>query len=108
MPQPRLIFRADGNAQIGLGHVMRCLALADMLGDGYDRHFVIVEPDAALTTLLTDKNITAIRLLTNNVAEFSGFVRPGDVVVLDGYSFDEAYQRTLRRGIKKLVFIDDF
>jgi len=29
----KTIFRADGNSEIGLGHIIRCLALADELGD---------------------------------------------------------------------------
>ena len=29
---PRLVVRADANAQIGLGHVVRSLALAELVG----------------------------------------------------------------------------
>lgn len=87
---------------------MRCLALAEMLGDGFERRLAIVDPDAVLVTMLADKRITVVPLLTNDVAEFSTSIEPDEVVVLDGYSFDEAYQRTLKRRVTTLVFIDDF
>ena len=38
---PRLILRADGNERIGLGHVMRLLALAEIAGEEFDRVFVV-------------------------------------------------------------------
>ena len=31
----RILFRCDGDTQLGLGHVVRCLALADELRDGH-------------------------------------------------------------------------
>ena len=33
MSAPLAIFRADASAQIGAGHITRCLALADILRD---------------------------------------------------------------------------
>ena len=31
--------RADGSAEIGLGHLVRCIALAEMLQDDFDIEF---------------------------------------------------------------------
>jgi UDP-2,4-diacetamido-2,4,6-trideoxy-beta-L-altropyranose hydrolase len=103
----KIIFRADGNAQIGLGHVMRCLALAQMLGPDYDRRFAIVQPSPEVMRLIQEKGFVVITLKTNDLAEFLAILRADDVVVLDGYSFPETYQRTIRELAKKLVFIDD-
>lgn len=103
----KIIFRADGNAQIGLGHVMRCLALAEMLGADYDRRFAIVQPSPEISWLIHEKGVMVIRLETNESAEFLAVLRPDDVLVLDGYSFSEPYQRMVWQKAKKLVFIDD-
>ena len=44
----RIIFRADGNSDIGLGHVIRSLALVEMLKDNFECVFAIQEPVNAL------------------------------------------------------------
>ena len=100
-----LIFRADGNAQIGLGHVMRCLALAQMLGDPF--RLAIAQPAPEVVQLIEGDGGTVVPLSTDDVAEFLAALSPDDVAVLDGYSFDETYQRAVRERAKMLVFIDD-
>ena len=100
-----LIFRADGNAQIGLGHVMRCLAMAQMLDNPF--RFAIVQPAPEVVQLIEGAGGTVVPLSTDDVAEFLAVISTDDVAVLDGYSFDETYQRAVRERAKKLVFIDD-
>lgn len=104
---PSIVFRADGNAQIGLGHVMRCLALADMLGSEFACRFVVYQPATALTALFGEKQIPLLALQTGDVTEFSAQLSPNDIVVLDGYAFDELFQRAVRSVCERLVFIDD-
>ena len=36
----KILFRADGNEEIGYGHVIRSLALADMLKENFECIFV--------------------------------------------------------------------
>lgn len=103
----KLIFRADGNAQIGLGHVMRCLALADMLGDAFECRFAIVQPGPEVRALIESKNRTLVPLLTNDVGELLPILSADDIAILDGYGFDASYQRTVRETARRLVFIDD-
>ncbi|MDB5242443.1 MAG: pseG [Spirosoma sp.] len=100
-----LIFRADGNAQIGMGHVMRSLALAKMLGDTFQ--FAIVKPAPAVVRLIEDAGGMVVPLATDDVAKFLQVLKPGNVAVLDGYAFGETYQRAVREQTAKLVFIDD-
>lgn len=109
----RLVFRADGNATIGLGHIVRLMALADILGGLAPGIFLVREPSAAVEQLLTDAGwlVYALPAEPLLVAEAEwladSFLLPTDVLLLDGYSFDFAYQRSVRRSGCGLVFIDD-
>jgi UDP-2,4-diacetamido-2,4,6-trideoxy-beta-L-altropyranose hydrolase len=111
-----LLIRADASPEIGTGHVMRCLSLAQawkdaggcaifamagempeiehrLMGDGFTVHHIIAEPgsekDAALTADL------AILL-------YACFV------VVDGYQFGFGYQMRLKKAGQHLLFIDDY
>ncbi|PJJ59732.1 UDP-2,4-diacetamido-2,4,6-trideoxy-beta-L-altropyranose hydrolase [Hymenobacter chitinivorans] len=107
----RLIFRADGNSTIGLGHVVRSLALADMVRAVAPCWFAIQNPSAAIRELLHQAQVTLLELPTQPTAEEAAYlaaqVQPDDVLVLDGYAFDTAYQATLRHRGCRLVVIDD-
>ena len=104
----KLLFRADGNAETGLGHIMRCLALADMLKDGFSMHFAVVSPTPTVQAMIEDTGLSVLELPeTDQQAAFLDQIEPDEIVVLDGYSFDEAFQRVVRKRAKKLVFIDD-
>lgn len=101
----QLLFRADGDAQIGMGHVMRCLALANMLGDPF--RFATVRPAPEVVRLIEDANGTVVSLPTDDLADFLSVTAPGDVAILDGYAFGETDQRAVRERAGTLVFIDD-
>ncbi|WP_420147091.1 UDP-2,4-diacetamido-2,4,6-trideoxy-beta-L-altropyranose hydrolase [Spirosoma sp.] len=104
----RLLFRADGNAQIGMGHVMRCLALADILKADFSMRFAITDPTPAVHSLIESAGVTVVPLPDSaDKAVFWGDIHHEDIVVLDGYSFDETFQRAVRARVRKLVFIDD-
>jgi UDP-2,4-diacetamido-2,4,6-trideoxy-beta-L-altropyranose hydrolase len=103
----KILFRADGNAQIGLGHVMRCLALAEIVGPDYDRQFAIVQPSAAVTRLIEKTGATVLTLPTDAVTDLLPLLGPDTVAVLDGYNFDADYQRIVREHARSLVYIDD-
>ncbi|MFD1872384.1 UDP-2,4-diacetamido-2,4,6-trideoxy-beta-L-altropyranose hydrolase [Hymenobacter bucti] len=110
---PRLLFRADGNATIGLGHLVRLLALADQLRGLAPGMFLVREPTAAVAQLVTAAGWAVQALPANSLwlAEADwlaqGFLKPTDVLVLDGYSFEAAYQRRVRASGCGLVYIDD-
>ncbi|OUJ72698.1 UDP-2,4-diacetamido-2,4,6-trideoxy-beta-L-altropyranose hydrolase [Hymenobacter crusticola] len=109
----RLIFRADGNAQIGLGHVVRSLALADIVRTIGECLFAIQEPSVAIRQLLAMAQVQLLELpatldLATEAAQLAvGTVQATDLVVLDGYSFDAAYRQQLRTTGCRLVVIDD-
>ena len=106
-----IIFRADGNSQIGLGHVMRALALAEMLQADFDLTFAIKEPTAALEEQLKTVCQKVIKLpetaLLAEAETFAQTLTGNEILVLDGYQFTSEYQQILKQKGNVLVFIDD-
>ncbi|TMI64954.1 MAG: UDP-2,4-diacetamido-2,4,6-trideoxy-beta-L-altropyranose hydrolase [Bacteroidetes bacterium] len=108
----RIIFRADGNSQMGLGHIVRCGALSESIGNEFER---ILYTCCNLPAVLTEanKNFTAINLLSEETdlsaeaKKITSEIRVSDIVVLDGYHFREEYQEILRSTGASIVCIDD-
>jgi len=112
----KLIFRADGNNQIGLGHVIRSLALADLLStDDYECAFAIRTPSEALKLQISKACDPLIELPSTSendiLAEAHWLVQeviqPNDIVILDGYHFTTDYQRIIKKNGNGLICIDD-
>jgi spore coat polysaccharide biosynthesis predicted glycosyltransferase SpsG len=116
----RIVFRADGNKYIGLGHVYRLLALVEMLNEEFDCVFVINKPDSTISKhisslcklvgLNNDYNYLTPDSSTNHYSidfDLDGQVDNNDIVVIDGYHFKEDYQRALKHIGCKQIFIDD-
>ena len=110
MNSQRVIFRADGNSEIGLGHVIRSLALADMLKDEFECVFA--------TRFLTDyikeeakKSCAEVVKLSeesdSHLGEFLNCLSGDEIVVLDNYFFETDYQRKIKAKGSRLVCIDD-
>ena len=88
--------------------MMRCLALADMLKADFSIRFAITAPTDSVRRLIENAGIELITLsVSASETEFLNVIEPSEIVVLDGYSFDEAFQRSVRERAKKVVFIDD-
>jgi UDP-2,4-diacetamido-2,4,6-trideoxy-beta-L-altropyranose hydrolase len=107
----RIFFRADANAEIGLGHVTRCISLAQILSPTFACYFIIRQTTKKILDEV-EKNCREVFLLdrANRIAEEITFfpkVGTGDIVVLDGYAFDTAYQQQLKSLGVTLVYIDD-
>ncbi|WP_162426543.1 UDP-2,4-diacetamido-2,4,6-trideoxy-beta-L-altropyranose hydrolase [Pontibacter pudoricolor] len=109
----RIIFRADGNSRIGLGHVVRSLALAAMLRDEFECVFAIQEPDEALKEqiLQTCHGLITLPVCAPSEERFSyelaAYISEEEIVVLDGYNFGSEYQQTIKSRDAVLVCLDD-
>ncbi|WP_276496162.1 UDP-2,4-diacetamido-2,4,6-trideoxy-beta-L-altropyranose hydrolase [Pontibacter litorisediminis] len=109
----RIVFRADGNSRIGLGHVVRSLALAQMLKEEFRCVFAVQQPEESLLGQLQHVCEEVIVLEAQEINEQEAtylcgqVLRPSDVVVLDGYRFDTAYQQVIKHHGCALVCIDD-
>jgi UDP-2,4-diacetamido-2,4,6-trideoxy-beta-L-altropyranose hydrolase len=110
--KPKIYFRADGNAQMGLGHVFRSLALAEMLNENFDCHFVIRNPLPILKTQILAVCNTIIELsetddFTSEIHQLLSIINKNEIIVLDGYQFVTDYQKTFKNQGIKIVCIDD-
>jgi len=109
---PQVVFRADGNTRIGLGHIIRCLALAEMLRLQYACHFIIRDSEIATQNQITASGFTFQSIPTSLTLEEEASwllkqLPAPTIVVLDGYDFNEAYRRQLKRGPHALICLDD-
>lgn len=108
----QLLFRADGNSTIGLGHVVRSLALVEMLQTYYECYFAIQDPSEAILQQIQASGCSVIKLpaTTDYVSEAENLAQSYadqfSAIILDGYQFLTAYQETLRRFFK-IICIDD-
>lgn len=108
----KILFRADGGKTIGLGHIVRCLALADMLKTHFEIIFVLQKTIKEVTDLIESKGYSLILLPINNDYNvdsqyFVKSIQSKDIVVLDGYHFKTDYQQAIKNKGCKLVVIDD-
>ncbi len=105
MVKGKIYFRADGSTTIGLGHLIRSLALAQMLSD----HFTIIFCCAAIPASIKGKirKLHFEFIAIENDAAFTALLFKGDVAVLDGYHFPEKLHADIKQKGCKLVCIDD-
>jgi UDP-2,4-diacetamido-2,4,6-trideoxy-beta-L-altropyranose hydrolase len=108
----KIYFRADGNAQMGLGHIFRSLALAEMVSTDFDCYFIVRNPLLILKEqiLATCNGIIELEDTDDSIAEakqISSLINAGEIIVLDGYHFITPYQQVFKEKDIKVVCIDD-
>jgi len=111
-----LLVRVDSGINMGSGHVMRCLALAQAWQDGGgDAVFVLATESPNAEARLTAEGFEAVHInaklgsaedarLTTKLAHKYG----ASWVVVDGYHFDGDYQKIIKEAGLNLLFIDDY
>lgn len=132
----RIIFRVDASIEMGTGHVMRCLTLADALKEqGAECHFICREHLGHLNALITERGHTVYSLpyseqfeqREHSIAEelahasWLGATQEEDAalcaaivqslqpdwIIVDHYALDEQWEKALRPYCKQLMVIDD-
>jgi UDP-2,4-diacetamido-2,4,6-trideoxy-beta-L-altropyranose hydrolase len=133
----KIVFRTDASLQIGTGHVMRCLTLADALRDkGAEVIFISREHPGNINRLIEQKNFDIYKLSLSDGkekvadavsahkllhAEWLGASQHQDALqcepllqdfkpdwlVVDHYAIDCYWQRMLKPHYQKLMVIDD-
>ncbi|MDH5523664.1 MAG: UDP-2,4-diacetamido-2,4,6-trideoxy-beta-L-altropyranose hydrolase [Desulfobulbaceae bacterium] len=108
---PVIILRADGGAQIGLGHAMRALALAHILSG--------VCQVALATRMMPDVLKERYRACGAEVVDLSSVevihepeficqqVPDASIIIMDGYGFNAEYQSMMGSAGMRVVVVDD-
>ncbi len=112
----KLIIRADASVQIGSGHILRCLALAQAWQDG-SGPVLFVTHGSLPPSLSTRLQVEAVNLLSldcqpgsiEDAQRTAALAREFGAIqmVVDGYHFGADYQRAIKEAGLKLLFIDD-
>ena len=106
----KIYFRADGSTDIGMGHVIRSLALADMLKDDFECIFATRFVNEYIISEIKKTCSSYIKLSEvdeTHFNEFLTYLEEEDTVVLDNYFYTTEYQRQIKDIGCKLVCIDD-
>ncbi|MCK9412238.1 MAG: UDP-2,4-diacetamido-2,4,6-trideoxy-beta-L-altropyranose hydrolase [Prolixibacteraceae bacterium] len=104
--QPKVLIRADGGPSIGLGHLVRCSALAHMLKNNFEIDFYCIEIPKSIEKVLKENDFGLVKI--QNEEQFFCTISSNHIVVLDGYDFNTSYQLIIKKIGCKLVCIDDF
>ncbi|MFH1422051.1 MAG: UDP-2,4-diacetamido-2,4,6-trideoxy-beta-L-altropyranose hydrolase [Planctomycetota bacterium] len=109
------LFRADANTQIGTGHVMRCLALAQAWQDaGGSVTFAMCDDNPVIEKRLKSENFSVSKIESKYGSAEDAYETikiaqniNAEWIVVDGYHFGSAYQKIIKNAGLRLLFVDD-
>lgn len=131
MKKMRIAFRVDASSQMGMGHLMRCLTLAEALHrKGALVRFISRELPAHLQRMVKKKECELLVLEGNQAGSLPGELRhsrwlgatqdedaretinalSGDIwdwLVVDHYAIDQHWEALVAPSVKRLMIIDD-
>lgn len=108
----RVLLRADGKSTIGLGHIVRCCALAEMLKDNFEIYFYTRAGSEIIVEDIKQYCVDVFEMTDNisyddEASDWVSVLEGNEIVVLDGYNFNTNYQQKIKEKGCKLVCIDD-
>lgn len=112
----KLLVRVDAGSRMGMGHVMRCLALAQAWQEaGGEAAFLMAPGGDAIHPTLQSEGLQILSLASRcgtvedaHEAAAAASNMDADWIVVDGYQFNAEYQRILKDAGRLLLFFDDY
>ena len=106
----KVLFRADGTRESGLGHMYRIFSVMDMVQDSYEFSFV-TKDNSVLEVIPQGAEFKTIPNTATLKEELSFLTEnyPSNeyTFVADGYHFDAEYQKAIVGAGYKMMYIDD-
>ena len=106
----KLLFRADGNSEIGLGHLYRLFAIVEIYKKTTDYIF-ITRKESTLKVIPNDYPVESI---SNNIDLIdepkwlsTNYSSNEYIIIIDGYQFTQDYQKKLKSLGYTIMYIDD-
>lgn len=128
----KLVFRVDSSTEMGTGHVMRCLVLADLLSQahGCDIYFVSREHQGNCSQLVVDRGYKLLALpkptipvkstdgyeswlgesVVDDAKQTQEAIKPiglVDMLIVDHYGISKLWESTFRGRVDEIFVIDD-
>lgn len=130
----KVVFRVDASIEMGIGHVMRCLTLADALREeGAQCRFVCREHPGHLFNQIAERGYQVYALPIEQMSQSEIEAAPlahaswlgsdwmtdaqqtgkcigsqtADWLIVDHYSLDERWEKQLRANCRNIMVIDD-
>lgn len=111
----KILIRADGSTEIGTGHLMRCLALAQAWQDGGGTvTFVSAMIPSSMESRLQQEGMSVIRInaypgSSEDIYQTIVIAHQCNVdwVIIDGYQFNGEYQWKIKDIGLKVLCVDD-
>jgi UDP-2,4-diacetamido-2,4,6-trideoxy-beta-L-altropyranose hydrolase len=125
----RVVFRVDASVEMGMGHLVRCMSLANALAEEGTEVFFLLRSHAAALTGMIEADGHAVRLLPDppqdsgaaptrwlpttwqrdagQTLDAIGQIGTPDWLIVDHYALDARWERLQRRQIPRILAIDD-
>lgn len=104
----KISFVTIASGEVGMGHLMRSLSLAEMLQDEFSIQFIINTDKSGIIEMLKDMHyqVTQLASVKDSLSVLSN-IENIDIVVLDFYGLTEDFQLQLKEKAFKIICIDD-
>jgi len=124
MKRNKIFIRVDSGIEIGAGHAMRCLSLAQALKKmNFELCFISKKTGGNISKLFTDKGFRVYYIQDNNSKLKKREIVKNDAtqtakiiikhqtksswILVDHYDLDFQWEKSLRKYVNKIIVIDD-
>lgn len=105
-----ILFRADGNSTVGLGHLYRLFSLVESIKDLFKFSFLTKEnstlsiiPEEYKTLCIPD----SVSIEDEPLWLVQNFNSSDYIIIADGYEFNSKYQKSIKDFGYTLIYVDD-
>ena len=109
-----LFIRVDSSPEIGIGHMMRCLTLAQELKNNFDKIIFLTQKDSGnfIGTIMKNKFEVIFIPTTNNDPNIiknliTTYSENKNFLLIDHYDIDSNFESSLKNIFERIFVIDD-